>query len=164
MSEAEVARNITSWKNEASHQAIRAVEQAEELTGETEELTAEAVQAAGDAMTRTAEEQREAMTDAAEQFGEASRTFAHGNAENMHRLLTFAGTAHGGLHDLQECLTGLVEGVVRTNLRLAQEMFLVESPRAFAELQQRFLREYFDAFEKGAAALIRATAKETVTL
>jgi hypothetical protein len=159
MSEAEVGRNITSWKNEASHQAIRAVTEAEDVTAKT-------VQSAGDAITRTAEEQRQAMTDAAEQFGEANRTFAHGNAENIHRLLTFASTAHGGLHDLQECLTGLVEGVVRTNLRLAQEMFLVESPRAFAELQQRFLREYFDSFEQRAAALIRATSRveEPVTL
>jgi hypothetical protein len=154
MSETET--NIAVWQKEVPRQVVSQIES----------VATDTMRSASEMMTRTAEGQREAMDNAAEQFGEASRNFAHGNAEKMHTLLTFATTAHGGLHDLQECLTSLVEGVVRTNLRLAQEMFLVESPRAFAELQQRFLREYFDAFQQGAAALMRATAhsEETVTL
>jgi hypothetical protein len=33
---------------------------------------------------------------------------------------------------------------------------LVEDPRGYAELQQRFFREYFEAFQNGAAALGKA--------
>jgi hypothetical protein len=152
MSEAKtsIGQNIVPWKSEASEQAMLAVSRAEEA--------ADSIRSATEWMTQGAEGQREFVRNAAEQFGDASRSFADGNAEKMHTLLTFASSVEGGFQDLQECLAGLVEGVVRTNLRLAQEMFLVESPRAFAELQQRFMREYFDAFEQGAAALIRATS------
>lgn len=150
MSEAEtsIGQNTVPRKNEASEQAMLAVSR-------VEEAAVDSMQSATDAMTRGAEEQREFAHDAAEKFGEAGRTLAQSSAEKMHTLLTFAGSA--GLQDMQACMTSLVEGVVRTNLRLAQEMFLVESPRAFLELQQRFMREYFDAFQQGAAALIRAT-------
>ena len=70
--------------------------------------------------------------------------------------------AQGGLLDLQACMTGLLQGVIHTNLRLAQEIFLAQSPRAFAELQQRFLHEYFDAFEQGAAALMHVTTQSAL--
>jgi hypothetical protein len=79
------------------------------------------------------------------------------SAEKMRTLVTFAGMAQGGAQDLQGCLNGLVAGEMRTNLRLAQEIFLVESPRAFAELQQRFMHDYFAAVHQGISALIRAT-------
>ena len=65
----------------------------------------------------------------------------------------------GGLADLQASMSGLLEGVIRTNLRLAQEIFMAQTPRAFAELQQRFLLEYFNAFQQGAAALMRVTTQ-----
>jgi hypothetical protein len=77
-------------------------------------------------------------------------------------MMTFAGMAQGGAQDLQGFLNGLVEGVIRTNLRLAQEIFLVESPRAFVELQQRFVYDYLEAFQQGVSALIRATERTRV--
>jgi hypothetical protein len=154
MNEAEtmtVGRNIIDWKHEASQQAISAASQAADVATST-------AQSAEAAMTRGADQQREFVRESARSFGEARRDLGQGSAEKMHTLLSFASMTQGGLLDLQDCLTGLLEGVVRTNLRLAQEIFLVESPRAFAELQQRFLREYFDAFQEGAAALIHATS------
>jgi len=38
----------------------------------------------------------------------------------------------------------------------------VESPRAFVELQQRFVYDYLEAFQQGVSALIRATERTRV--
>ncbi len=135
-------RNVTSWKDETS-QAV-----------------SQTVQSTNEAMTHGAEARREFMCEAANQFGQAGRMFAHNSAEKMHTLMTFAGMAQASAQDLQGCFNGLVEGVIRTNLRLAQEIFLVESPRAFVDLQQRFMHDYFVAFEQGISTLIRATSHE----
>jgi hypothetical protein len=73
--------------------------------------------------------------------------------------------AQGGLRDLQQGVTGLVEGVVQTNLRAAQELFRLANPAPFVELQQRFAREYTDALLRNSATLVRAvrrTADETL--
>jgi hypothetical protein len=143
MSETET--NIACWRNEVS---------------QIESVATDTMRSTSEAMRRNAEGQRELMDEAADQFGDASRGFVQHGAEKMHTLMTFAGMAQGGAQDLQGCLNGLVEGVIRTNLRLAQEIFLVQSPRAFVELQQRFLRDYFDVFQQGASAIIRATSAE----
>jgi hypothetical protein len=137
------------WKCEPSDLAIQAVSQAKEVGTKMAKSVEEAV-------TRGADQRREFMLSSAQRFGDANDFFAGGNIDDMHALLSFSSTSLGGLQDLQHCLSRLVEGVIRTNLRLVQEMFLVESPRAFAELHERFLREYFGAFQHGAAALIRA--------
>ena len=74
-------------------------------------------------------------------------------------------SAQGGLQDLQQSVTGLVEGVVRTNLRATQELFQLANPAPYIELQQRFAREYLDALMQGTATLVRATrraAEETL--
>jgi hypothetical protein len=144
-------RNIAGWKHEASPQAILAVAQAESAAAKVLQFT-------GEAMTEGVDHRSEISNRAFERFEDAGRKLANGNVEKMHTLLSFTSTAQGNLLDLRESLAGLVEGVVRTNLRLAQEIFLIESPRAFAELQERFLREYIDAFQQGAAALLRATS------
>ena len=73
--------------------------------------------------------------------------------------------AEGGLRDLQQGVTGLVEGVVQTNLRAAQELFRLANPAPFVELQQRFAREYTDTVLRNSATLVRAmrrTADETL--
>ncbi len=62
-------------------------------------------------------------------------------------------------------MTGLVEGVVQTNLRVAQELFRLANPASIVELQQRFAREYTDALLRNSATLVRAvrrTADETL--
>ena len=73
--------------------------------------------------------------------------------------------AEGGLRDFQQGMAGLVEGVVRTNLRIAQEMFRPARPAPLVGLQQRFAREYTDTLLQNSAALVRAvrrTADETL--
>ena len=140
------------------------------------EAGAEAMRRAGDMATDTArrgaqavvESQRQIAQDAAQRFGEVSRKVAEaarGTTENVRQLMALPNAAEGGLRDLQQGVTGLVEGVVQTNLRAAQELFRLANPAPFVELQQRFAREYTDALLRNSATLVRAmrrTADETL--
>jgi hypothetical protein len=144
-----IDRPATPWKNEASMLALNAASQPAHVGVQTARSAIEA--AAGNLATEV-----DYAEDAARRSGALNQSLFKDTAEQVHALLSLASTAQGGFQDLRECLSGLVDGVIRTNLLLAQQIFLVESPRAFAELQQRFIQEYFEAFEKGSAALIHA--------
>lgn len=148
----------------------RAGDASADATRRTSEAGAQAMQRTGEAAGETmqrgaeafAESQREFLQKASQQFEEMSRKVAEaaqGNTENLRTLMTLPNAAQGGLQDLQQSVTGLVEGVVRTNLRAAQEMFQLANPGAFVELQQRFMREYMDALMQGTATLVRATRR-----
>jgi hypothetical protein len=140
------------------------------------EAGAEAMRRAGEAASETArrggqavaESQRQIVQDAAERFEEVSRKVAEatqGTTENVRRLFALPNAAEGGLRDIQQGMVGLVEGVVQTNLRVAQELFRLANPAPFVELQQRFVREYTDTMLRNSATLVRAvrrTADETL--
>jgi len=114
------------------------------------------------------ESQRQIAQDAAQRFEEVSRKVAEatkGTTENVRQLMALPNAAEGGLRDLQQGVTGLVEGVVQTNLRAAQELFRLANPAPFVELQQRFAREYTDTLLRNSTTLVRAmrrTADETL--
>jgi hypothetical protein len=156
---------------QATSEAMRRTgEVAAEATQRSSEAGTDAMQRAGDAANETmrrnaeafAETQREFLRKAAEQFENVSRKVAQatkGTTEDMRTFMTLPNAAQGGLQDLQQSLTGLVEGVVRTNLQAAQEMFQLANPEAFVELQQRFMRDYLDALMQGTATLVRATRR-----
>src|SRR5918993_3326342 len=175
----------------AIHRTAEAAEQAGRATGEAlrqgadagadiarqnSDAGAEALRRAGDAASETArrggqvvaESQRRIAQDAAERFEEVSRKVAEatqGTTENVRRLMALPNAAEGGLRDLQQGVVGLVEGVVQTNLRVAQELFRLSNPAPLVELQQRFVREYTDALVQNGATLVRAfrrTADETL--
>ncbi len=106
-----------------------------------------------------AEAQRQIAQDAAQRFEEVSRKVAEaarGTTENVRRLMALPNAAEGGLRDLQQGVAGLVEGVVQTNLRAAQELFRLANPAPLVELQQRFAREYTDTLLQNSATLVRA--------
>jgi hypothetical protein len=90
---------------------------------------------------------------------------ARGTTENVRQLMSLPNAAEGGLRDMQQGVTGLVEGAVQTNLRAAQELFRLANPAPIVELQQRFAREYTDTLLRNSATLVRAmrrTADETL--
>jgi hypothetical protein len=140
------------------------------------EAGAEAMQRAGTAASENfrrgtqavAESQQQIVQDAAEKFEEVSRKVAQavrGTTEDLRTLTVLPNAAKGGLQDLHQSVTGLVEGVVRTNLRATQELFRLVNPSPFVELQQRFVSEYVNAVMEGSATLVRATrrtAEETL--
>jgi hypothetical protein len=115
-----------------------------------------------------AESQRQIAQDAAQRFEEVSRKMAdaaRGTTENVRQLMSLPNAAEGGLRDMQQGVAGLVEGVVQTNLRAAQELFRLANPAPIVELQQRFAREYTDTLMQNSATLVRAmrrTADETL--
>jgi len=115
-----------------------------------------------------AESQQQIVKNAAEQFEELSGKVAQalqGVNEDVRSLMVLPGAARGGLQDLQQSVNGLIEGVVRTNLRAAQEIFRLTNPAAFVELHHRFVREYLDAVIESSVTLVRAvrrTADETL--
>jgi hypothetical protein len=115
-----------------------------------------------------AESQQQIVQQVAGQLEELSRKVAkalQGSTEDVRSLMALPGAARGGLQDLQQGVTGLIEGVVRTNLRATQELFRLANPGAYVELQQRFVREYLDTLVENSATLVRAvrrTADETL--
>jgi len=60
------------------------------------------------------------------------------------------------LESAQQSMAALIEGVVQTNLRAVQEMLDVTTPSRFAELQQRFIRDYMEALINGTFTLVQA--------
>ncbi len=104
---------------------------------------------------------------AVEQDGSAATEGGRADAEDVRTLMALPIVAGRGLQDLHDGLTGLIEGVVQTNLRVTQELFRLRDPAAFLELQQRFMREYMNALMEGSAAFMRAmqqTADQTLPL
>jgi hypothetical protein len=148
---ADVARRITEAGADSARRSA-------ELANDTARRSAQAV----------ADAQRQIAQDAAQRFEEVSHKVAEatrGTTENVRQLMALPNAAEGGLRDLQQGMAGLVEGVVQTNLRAAQELFRLVNPAPVVELQQRFAREYTDALLRNSATLVRAmrrTADETL--
>jgi hypothetical protein len=115
-----------------------------------------------------AESQQQIVQNAAEQFEQLSRKVAQafqGSSEDVRSLMGLPSAARGGLQDLQQGVTGLIEGIVQTNLQATQELFRLTNPGAYVELQQRFVRQYLDALIENSVNLVRAvrrTADETL--
>src|ERR671912_517993 len=169
---------------EAAEQAGRATgdalrqgaEAGSDIARRNSEAGAEALRRAGEAASETArrggqavaEAQRQIAQDTAQRFEEVSRKVAEaaqGTTENVRRLMALPNAAEGGLRDLQQGVTGLFEGVVQANLRVAQELFRLANPAPIVELQQRFVREYTDTLVQNSATVVRAlrrTADETL--
>src|SRR5918997_561848 len=140
---AEAGADVARRGTEAGADAAR---RGAELTNDTARRGTQAV----------AEAQRRIAQDAAQRFEEVSRKVAEaarGTTENVRQLMALPNAAEGGLRDLQQGVVGLVEGVGRTNLRVAQEVFRLANPAPIVELQQRFVREYTDTLVRNSATL-----------
>ena len=91
-----------------------------------------------------AEAQRQIAQDAAQRFEEVSRKVAEaarGTTENVRQLMALPNAAQAGLRELQQGMTGLIEGVVQPNLRAAEELLGLANPAPIVELPQRLARE-----------------------
>src|SRR5215212_10130892 len=146
---AEAGADVARRGTEAGADAAR---RGAELANDTARRSAQAM----------ADAQRQIAQDAAQRFEEVSRKVAEaaqGTTENVRQLMALPNAAEGGLRDFREGVTGLVEGMVRTNLRVTQELFRLASPAPFVELQQRFAREYTDALLQNSATLVRAVRR-----
>jgi hypothetical protein len=152
---AEAGAEVARRANEAGADAVR---RGAEVANESFRRGAQAVTDA----------QRRIVQDAAQRAEEVSRKVAEaaqGTTENVRRMMALPNAAEGGLRDFQQGVTGLIEGVMQTNLRVAQELLRLANPAPLVEVQQRFAREYTDALVRNSATLVRAvrrTADETL--
>lgn len=152
-------REQTRHAEEAARQATQAFRKAGESAADT---IRQGTEAATDSAAHGAETQTDMLSHARQELTEASQKIIDAscsNAQKMRMLITLPQAAEGGLQDMQRCVIGLVESVVRTNLTIMEEMFKVRSPHAYIELQQRFARDYLDGLLDGVTLLVRATRR-----
>jgi len=149
----------------AAEAARRGSQAGSEFVQRAGETTSEALRRGSEALADT---QHQLVQQAAERFEQVTRKLAEaaqGTTEDVRAFMQLPTVARGGLQDLQQSMTGLIEGVVRTNLQATQELFQLANPASLVELQQRFVREYLDTLMQGTATLVRAvrrTAEETL--
>jgi hypothetical protein len=166
--------------DDATHRTTNAMLQrgraAAEVTLQGTQAGTETMRRASEAATETvrrttqvvAEGQRQIAQDAAQTFQAMSRKMAQAaqsTSEDIRQLSTLPHAAEGGMHDVRQGITGLIEGVMQTNLRATQELIRLTNPSAMVELQQRYVRNYMDAVMQGTVTLVRAvrrTADETL--
>lgn len=73
-------------------------------------------------------------------------------------LRGLAGGKEGsGVHAAEQAMAQLVEGIVRTNMRLADAVLRPDGTADLAELQRRFLQDYLAALVRGGTMLRQAT-------
>lgn len=123
-----------------------------EATGTTARRSARDV---ADGGRRIAEGAAHEMEQTAERYADALRQMAH----DLSRLMMMPRTAGGGLQEMQEAVGQMVNGVMRTNLRMTQEMLRRTNPGAVVELQGAFMREVLESFVEGGATVLRATRR-----
>ena len=172
----QTAEAVQTSGRAASDAAKRGGEAAADATHRFGDASAEAVNRTGrvgsesfrQATQDLADSQQHIVRNAAEQFEQLSSKMAEalrGKSEDVHSLMVLPGAARGGLQDLQQGVTGLIEGIARTNLRAAQELFQLGNPSRYVELQYRFMHQYLDTLIENSVALVRAvrrTADETL--
>ncbi len=143
----------------AAHATRQAGEAGARATDHLGARMGEAVHRGGEAV---AERQRQVARTAAEQFEEVGRKLAqaaHERTEDMQGLMVLRNAAGTGLNDMQAGLTGLIEGVMRTNLQATQDLLRLANPGGFIDLQRRFMHDYLGALMGGSAILIRAARR-----
>jgi hypothetical protein len=142
-------------------QATEAAKASAEAVKTTAEATSEATQKG---MRQLAEGQRALIEAAAGRFETLSRRMAAAAAEMTEDLRSFMLVPPAPVTDLrhlQDGMSGLMRGVVQTNLKMAQELMRVGDPLALFELQQRMGREYLGALMQGTGAFIRVARQAT---
>lgn len=149
---------------------------AAETTERGAEVGAEILDRAGDAASAAARRsahllaasQRELAHGAADQIEEVGQKMAQAareSAEALRSLMSLPSPVGSGAREVQQGVSSLMEGVVRSNLRATQEFFRLANPGAVIDVQRRFVREYLDAFMQGSANIVRAvrrSAEETL--
>ncbi len=105
-------------------------------------------------------------TESTEQTVEKTKRDLAGLVEEadagMRRLMAAmpgAGTGGAQAQDPQQAVSRLFEGVMATNKRFADALLDRAGPGPAAELQRRFVGEYFDALARGGTLLLRAAGE-----
>ncbi|TCZ58731.1 hypothetical protein [Roseicella aquatilis] len=82
----------------------------------------------------------EGATAGGRQMAEAART----GAETTARAMPRPDAVPAGMFDMPQAFAGLLNDLLRANLRMGQELFRLANPAAVIEMQQRLMRSYLD--------------------
>ena len=129
--------------------AGEAAEQGGQAMGET---ARQGMQAAAQGQSRLAQGAAQEM----EKTGRSLAGMVEEAAAGMRSLMGAPGFNPSGFQDAQQALSKLVQGVMQTNMRFADELLRRTGPSTVVDLQRQFLREYFDALAQGGTMLLRA--------
>ncbi|MFO1028157.1 MAG: CBS domain-containing protein [Acetobacteraceae bacterium] len=111
---------------------------------------------------------RSLAEDMAHQFERMTQQIARTVQDTTLDLRSFVVPPQGAgenLRDLQEGISGLVSGVVQSNMRMTQQLLQMTDPGRVFDLQRRFMRDYMDALLTGTGAIVRVarrTADQTL--
>ena len=160
----QAAANTTEQLGQRGSEAVRQggeaaagiMRQAGEAAGRGGEAMGEA---ARQGMQTAAQGQSRLVQGAAQEMEKTGRSLAgmvEEAAANMRSLMSAPGFNPSGLQDAQQAVSKLVQGVMQTNMRFADELLRRTGPSTVVDLQRQFLREYFDALAQGGTMLLRA--------
>ncbi len=148
----------------------RAGEAGGQMMRQTGEAAAEGMRhlggAAGEAMQRgsraAAEEQQGLAQSAAAQWDDLGSRIAQAvqeSSRDLRALFALPSVSRDGMQDVREGIGGLVEGVMRTNMRMAQELFRMATPAGTFDMQRRFGAEYLETLLQSSAMLMRGARR-----
>jgi CBS domain-containing protein len=176
------ARSASQGATEATQRSAVATEQAGRLGGEAVRESGEAAadalrrgasasadtmrhlgEAAADSTRRNsnvlAEEHRRFVESTTEQLERTARVMAQAvqeRAQDVRTMMVLPRVSGEGLGDMQQGFERLVQGVIQTNLRSAEQLFRLADTGRFVAAQQQFLREYLSTLFEGTTILVRS--------
>jgi len=148
----EAAQQAGGEFGEATRRTGAAAAEATRLTGQ---VSAETTRRGAETL---AEGQQTLIDELAQHFERLGHHMAGAVQESASDLRSFVMVRQGtseSLRDLQEGFSGLVSGVIQSNVRMTQELLRIVNPDAVFNLQQRFVRDYMNALLQGSSAFIR---------
>jgi CBS domain-containing protein len=151
----------------AGQRGVDAMREGAEATADTMRHAGAAAERGGAAVAETArkgmqaaaERQSRLVQGAAQEVEKTGRGLAgmvEEAAAGMRSLLGPPGVNASNFQEAQHAMSKLVQGVMETNMRFADELLRRTGPSAVVDLQRRFVREYFDALAQGGTLLLRA--------
>ncbi len=106
-----------------------------------------------------ADEHRRFVENTTEQLERTARTVAQAvqeRAQDVRTLMVLPRVSGEGFGDMQQGLERLVQGVIQTNLRSAEQLFQLADAGRFVAAQQQFVREYLGTLFEGTTILVRS--------
>src|SRR6266568_3504520 len=100
---------------------------------------------------RIGQEASERMADSTRRMADLART----SSEDLRLLMALPSAAGSGAQEMHRSLNGLLEGVIRSNLRMTEEMMRLGSPAAMIDIQRRFINDYLGALMEGSVNILR---------
>jgi hypothetical protein len=102
-----------------------------------------------------------ANSAAAEEIGASVARLMQETARGMHAAMMLPVAPSAGFGEMQHAFATLVTGMMRNNIRLAQEMLRIYGPQDNAPLVQQFIRHWMDTAVESQAAMLRMVRPAT---